>query len=491
MPFYPIRDDITRMKVDAVVNASNRRLIGWGGVDGAIRCAAGPELEKATKWLGFCGTGEAKITKGYRLPAGHIIHTVGPVYKDGLHGEETLLRSCYRNSLALAEKNGFASIAFPLISAGTFGYPRKEAIRVASEEILAFLEHSDMTVYLVFYDSDSFALGRDRFPDLESRIEESRVTSPVNNRAREYPGRIRREAEAEKGSAEEEVFSGKKEAAEKKDSAEKPVRASSAGFSYRAPLGRSFADAAEKELSRLARRGKYPEVSRIPEEDDYEEMPEFPDLKGSAPDKKETAAGVKRSGKFPKKDREDAPASGMKSSYDLEWPATGGAWEELAPSESVLIPPREAPETSGIRYSQRTIGSEKASAAKAPPTLEDALKKRDESFAQMLFRCIDASGMTDPECYHKANIDKKLFSKIRSKADYKPSKATVLAFAVALEMDREQTALLLKRAGFAFNGADTFDIIVDYFISRKNYSIHEINLVLFDYDQPLLGNCAK
>lgn len=138
-----VKGDITKMEVGAIVNAANRSLLGGGGVDGAIHRAAGPELKEECRTLGGCETGEAKITQGYRLPAKHVIHTVGPVYQDGQHGEPELLASCYRNSLKVAVQNGVRSIAFPAVSCGVYGYPVAEAVRIAVREVKDFLAQDD------------------------------------------------------------------------------------------------------------------------------------------------------------------------------------------------------------------------------------------------------------------------------------------------------------------------------------------------------------
>ena len=337
MPLQIIRNDITKMSVDAIVNAANTSLLGGGGVDGCIHRAAGPELLAECSTLHGCETGGAKITKGYRLPCKYVIHAVGPRWRDGKHREQELLESCYRISLNLAKENGCQSVAFPLISSGIYGYPKDQALKVAVDTISAFLLENEMMVYMVIFDRKAYQISGKLFADIEAYIDDRYVEEHTDRRAEQ---RRRLEALAEE----------------------------------------SYFEAA------------------------------------------------------------------------------------LAPMP---------PETICESYSGQS--------------LEEALGQMDESFSEMLLRKIDESGMTDAQCYKKANIDRKLFSKIRSDKFYKPSKPTVLAFAIALELPLAQMQEMLSKAGFTLSHSSKFDIIVEYFVERGNYNVYEINEALFAFDQRLIG----
>lgn len=345
MPLQIVRNDITKMKVDAIVNAANSTLLGGGGVDGCIHRAAGPKLLQECRKLGGCETGNAKVTKGYELPCKYVIHAVGPIWQGGGHRERELLISCYRTSLELAKKKGCETVAFPLISSGAYGYPKDQALRIAIDTISEFLLENDMTVYIVIFDQKAYQISAKLFADIQEYIDDN-----------------------------------------------------------------------------------YAEIHRESKSQRLRQM--------------EVLSGIS--------DRLDAFA---------------------APTAAAAPEPRPAA----------------SFAAGKSMSLDDALEQIDESFSEMLLRKINESGMTDAQCYKKANIDRKLFSKIRSDRLYKPSKPTALAFAIALELSLEETTDLLMKAGFALSHSSKFDIIIEFFIRNGNYNIFEINEALFAFDQNLLG----
>lgn len=340
MPLKIVRNDITKMAVDAIVNAANSSLLGGGGVDGCIHAAAGEGLLAECKTLGGCETGSAKITGGYALPCKYVIHAVGPRWQGGMRNEKALLESCYRTSLRLAKEHHCETVAFPLISSGIYGYPKDQALKVAVDVISEFLLENDMTVFIVVFDRAAYQISEKLFTDIAAYIDDRYADERADNRR-----------------------------------------------------ARSL-------------------------------------------------------------------------------------WSASSTRQSTVLE-----ETAG----RPLLGVCASTVLFAEESLDAKLKQLDESFSQMLLRKIDEKGMTDSACYKKANIDRKLFSKIRSDVQYKPSKPTAIAFAIALELSLSETEDLLRKAGFALSHSNKFDLIIEYFISRAKYNIFEINEALFAFDQSLLG----
>ena len=408
MPFLIVRNDITRMRVDAIVNAANPGLLGGGGVDGAIHTAAGKEMDLACRALGGCPVGQARPTPGFRLPCKWVLHTVGPVWQGGRAGERELLESCYRACLELAESLNCESVAFPLISSGTYGYPKDQAARVALESIEEYLKEHEMTVYLVLYGEESLTAARPIFDEIREYIDNAYVLShaPKMSRRRDNRPVPRTEFRGEEDSA--------------------------AAFGF----------------------GLAPREEAEPRESCSQVLPQ-----AAAPAQEEK--------------REKAKA---------RWP-----WQaKKRKSDDPPPPPQPAPPAQPMYAASFGEAEDEAGAIGS----EWRFGQLDESFQQMLLRKIDERGLTDAACYKRANIDRKLFSKIRKDVHYKPSKPTALAFAVALELDMDETEELLEKAGFALSRSNRFDLILRYFIERGIYDVYTINEALFEFDQTLLGNVS-
>lgn len=333
MTFQILHNDITKMNTDAIVNAANSKLLMGGGVCGAIfRAADEEELQKECEQIKQCPVGHAVITKGYNLKAKYIIHTVGPIYKDGNSNEAKFLRSAYETSLKLAKDYNLKSIAFPLISSGIYGYPKKEALNIAVSTIKEFLADNDMDIYLVVFDRKAVHLSEELYEKIEHYIND------------------------------------------------------------------------------------------FYEDENYR----------------------------------------LRDIYSLEI-------EEIYHDDCNFQEPI---------YETKDFNKR---------SLERILDNIDESFSQMLLRLIDEKGKTDVEVYKKANMDRKLFSKIRSNKDYNPKKSTALSLAIGLELSLDETKDLLAKAGYTLSPSHKFDLIVEYFIKNKNYDIFIINEALFSFEQPLLA----
>ena len=344
MPFEIVRNDITNMHVDAIVNTANPKAVVGLGTDDMIHKKAGPNLLEARREIGDILVGCAAMTPAFDLPSKYVIHAVGPLWEGGSYGEEGLLRSCYDNALKIAMEHHCKSVAFPLIAAGNYGFPKDLALKIAISAFSAFLMENEMQIYLVVFNQEAYGLSEKLFRNVASYIDQNYV-----------------------------------------DLCEK------------ASLG------ANKEIRNSRARMRKIECMEI-------------------------------------------------------------CREELSVGS---VPPMLL-ETKAL-------------------TLEDALKEEDIGFSEALLKLIDEAGKKDSEIYKKANISKQHFSKIRNNPNYKPTKPTAIALALALELDLEQTKELIGRAGYALTNSSKFDLIIQFFIQQKNYNVVEINVALYEFDQPLLG----
>lgn len=366
MPLKIIRNDITLVKADAIVDTANPQPIYAGGTDYAIYTAAGAEkLLEERKKIGTIARGDAAITPAFALNASFIIHTVGPVWNGGNDGEFDTLASCYRKSLALAVSNKCTSVAFPLIATGVYGFPKDRALQIAIREIGNFLMEydEDLTVYLVVFDSKAFQLSRNVFGEVQSFIDENYVETDRQKRLNRMETTYATE--------------------------------------FNSPSFR------EKNFPPRRRRA----------------------LESNSPALK--------------------PDSFCEPCCDIK--------------ESVFT-------QSALR------------AAAHPPAEADGVAESDNiTFQEKLFELIDQSGLSNKQVYTGANIDRKHFSKIQCNPDYHPSKKTALAFCISLKLSYDESCELLSRADWAFNPGKKLDLIVKNAIISKNYNIHELNAVLFDF----------
>lgn len=370
MPLRIIRQDITKIKADAIVTTAHPKPIVGMGVDRAVHNAAGERLYQEREKLGRLSFGDVKITPAFELDAKYVIHAVTPIWQNGENGEEEILRSCYRKALRLALDNNCKSLAFPLLSAGNHGFPKQLALQTAVSEITEFVLYNDMQVTLAVFGEASFDLTQQLIGDVASYIDEKYIEE---KRIEEY------------------------------------------GF-------------ADKKLVRKAQIESF-----------FDESPVlFSAPCCNAPSYEEECCAA--------------------SAETFDCCEASGAWREFDTA------PQYSP--------QRSI--------------DELLLETDAGFSETLLRLIDESGKKDTEVYKKANIDRKLFSKIRSNPAYRPSKITALAFAIALELNLEQTKDLISRAGYALTHSSKFDIIIEYFIINQNYDLFAINNVLIEYDQPLI-----
>ncbi len=372
MPFSIIRNDITRVHADAIVNSGNIEPEIGGGADLAIYRAAGAEqLLAARKKIGRILPGEASATRGFDLPARYVIHTVAPLWEGGGSGEEETLRRCYESCLKIAKKKRLGSIAFPLLASGTLGFPKDKALSAALSAIQQFLMSSEMMVWLVVFDRTSFRLSENLSHDIASFIDDRYVE---DRETEEYQSPRRNEA---------------------------------------------FHSQAASRREQRIREWEHAAMHSA------ESMPLHP--AGSVP----------------------SPAA-----------APVFAAKDAAPL---------------------------AKAAKKR-SIDDVLGELGETFQEKLMRMIKERGYDNKEVYKRANLDRKVFSKIKGNPLYTPKKSTAIALAIALRLNMDEARDLLGRAGYAFSPGSKADLIVEYFIENGVYDVYTIDTALFDHDLPMLSN---
>ena len=371
MAFQIVRNDITKIKADAIVNTANPEPVYMAGTDSAIYVAAGAEkLLEERKKIGRIAEGEVAVTPAFNLDAKYIFHTVGPVWQGGSSGEKETVKNCYLNCLNKAVGLGIESIAFPLIATGVYGFPKAEALQIATSVFSSFLAENDLEITLVVFDNESFELTGKIFAGVNQFIDENYVEEKTEE---EY--------------------------------------------------GAAVAEACEDA-----------EITEDAGPSDYKK------------ERRKFHQNMLRLGAF----RDVPPPAAASVAYEAK-----------------------ATAASACGGSQRS--------------LDDVVKNISETWSESLLRMITEKGYSDVEVYRRANVDRKLFSKIRSNKDYKPKKSTAVAFALALKLNLDETKDFIGRAGYAFSPSSKFDLIVEYFIENEVYEFMTINMALFEHNEPLLG----
>lgn len=408
MSFKIVRNDITKIKADAIVNTANPEPIYSAGTDSAVYIAAGAEkLLEERKKIGRIAEGDVAVTPAFDLDAKYIFHTVGPIWQGGDYGEKETVSRCYLNCLNKAKELELESIAFPLLATGTYGFPKADALLIATSVFSSFLAENELEITLVVFDNESFALSDKIFAGVDQFIDENYVD--------------------EKTSEE---------------------------YSYEHLVGAAGAMA----CAAAGAAGPAAEPAEYIADECAEEPAEIRD--------EEEALELRRARRRELIERDRKERRGL---FGLRNKAT---------TAECAAPPVAAEDGDRNRSTAK---------AAAPRSLEDVVKNVSETWQENLLRMITEKGYTDTEVYKRANVDRKLFSKIRSNKDYQPKKNTAVAFALALRLNLDETKDFLMRAGYAFSPSSKFDLIIEYSIDHGVYDLMLINCALFDHDQPLLG----
>lgn len=427
MPFHIIRNDITKVKADAIVNTANPEVAVGSGVDYAIYKAAGMEnLLAEREKIGYLSPGEVGITKAFNLEAKFIIHVSGPRWENASKGEEAILRKCYDKALNLAFENGCESIAFPVISTGTYGFPQKTGIQIAVDAFTSFLEEHEIDITLVVFGDESVKISGEIVDEVSSYIDDSYVKIAL--------------AEEKMVLAEEKI-----------------------------PHTRE----SMQEFGQL--RDSTPDEEKAPQ-DNKEKAPQ---------DNKEKSSPVRMlfsriAGKKAARDR------CAENTWDASDRCAENTWDA---SDSVT--PKNIQDEEAVDLSQADtescamLGAAAMASiedrAVANNSLEDVLKGiYKESFEKHLQMLINKKGLKNSEVYAAANISKQYFSKLL-KGQVKPSKGKMLALAVGLHLNMDETVDFLRIAGYALSPISQTDAVVGYFIEHEDYNVLKIDIVLFDY----------
>lgn len=434
MPLNIVKGNIVDMEVDAVVSPTNTWLEASGrrSLDAQINAAAGPGLAPALEKIGRCPVGAAVITDGFNMKCRHIIHTVGPVWSGGWSGEELALSSCYTSCLKLAEEAGCSTIAFPLISSGNYSFPPVDALRIARESIVEYLNagDSDMTVTLVVHDRAEFVTD----PETRSSIDDYLCRNYVGNSFTDISVKKRREAAA---------YSAKRQ----------PDR---------------MPGTAGKERGRKRLIGSAP-------------SPRF------RPERREEADSVEYYGG---RNTEDFAAYSFENIQDealFDRPVEDNFPKSFTGSyapEDECIKTSKAPAAAHMH-----VPAAAAFAEPAPESLsiEEILLQLDAGFSDTVLKIVDEKNYKASDVYKRANLSKQNWHKMKSTPNYRPDKKTAIALAIGLKLNLSETASLLERAGYILSNSIEGDVIIKYFIEHGNYNIFEINEALYDHDQYVLG----